>query len=106
EAFLPHCDVYITDWTDARLVPLAVGTFDLDDYIDYLRAMLDHLGPGVHTLGICQPSVPLLAAVGRPSPGSPFRRWISLKKTTPMKSTPTYRGWMRKTSRSRWPTAY
>ena len=35
EAFLPHCDVYITDWTDARLVPLAVGTFDLDDYIDY-----------------------------------------------------------------------
>ena len=63
EAFLPYCDVYITDWTDARIVPLAVGTFDLDDYIDYLRAMLDHLGPGVHTLGICQPSVPLLAAV-------------------------------------------
>ena len=49
EAFLPHCDVYITDWTDARMVPLALGTFDLDDYIDYLRAMLDHLGPGVHT---------------------------------------------------------
>ncbi len=63
EAFLPHCDVYITDWVDARMVPLAVGTFDLDDYIDYLRAMLDHLGPGVHTLGVCQPSVPLLAAV-------------------------------------------
>ena len=42
EAFLPHCDVYITDWTDARLVPLAVGTFDLDDYIDYLRAMLEN----------------------------------------------------------------
>ena len=63
EAFLPHCDVYITDWADARMVPLAVGTFDLDDYIDYLRAMLDHLGPGVHTLGVCQPSVPLLAAV-------------------------------------------
>jgi poly(3-hydroxybutyrate) depolymerase len=63
EAFLPHCDVYITDWADARMVPLAVGTFDLDDYIDYLRLMLDHLGPGVHTLGVCQPSVPLLAAV-------------------------------------------
>ena len=63
EAFLPHYDVYITDWTDARMVPLALGTFDLDDYIDYLRAMLDHLGPGVHTLGVCQPSVPLLAAV-------------------------------------------
>ena len=63
EAFLPYCDVYITDWADARMVPLAVGTFDLDDYIDYLRAMLDHLGPGAHTLGVCQPSVPLLAAV-------------------------------------------
>ena len=36
EAFLPHFDVYITDWADARMVPLAVGAFDLDDYIDYL----------------------------------------------------------------------
>ena len=45
------------------MVSLAVGTFDLDDYIDYLRAMLDHLGPGVHTLGVCQPSVPLVMTV-------------------------------------------
>jgi poly(3-hydroxybutyrate) depolymerase len=63
EAFLPHCDIYITDWADARMVPLALGTFDLDDYIDYLKEMLHHLGPGVHTLGVCQPSVPLIAAV-------------------------------------------
>ena len=42
--------------------PLAVGSFDLDDYIDYLREMLAYLGPGVHTIGVCQPSVPLLAA--------------------------------------------
>jgi poly(3-hydroxybutyrate) depolymerase len=63
EAFLPHFDVYITDWVDARVVPLAAGPFDLDDYIDYLREMLDFLGPGVHTLGVCQPAVPLLAAV-------------------------------------------
>ena len=62
EAFLPHFDVYITDWVDARMVPLALGTFDLDDYIDYLREILVHLGPGVHTIGVCQPSVPLLAA--------------------------------------------
>jgi poly(3-hydroxybutyrate) depolymerase len=62
EAFLPHFDVYITDWADARMVPLAIGSFDLDDYIDYLREMLAHLGPGVHTIGVCQPSVPLLAA--------------------------------------------
>src|SRR5260370_41836692 len=62
EAFLPHFDVYITDWADARMVPLAVGAFDLDDYIDYLRDMLGHLGPGVHTMGVCQPAPPLLAA--------------------------------------------
>jgi poly(3-hydroxybutyrate) depolymerase len=62
EAFLPHFDVAITDWADARMVPLAVGSFDLDDYIDYLREMLAHLGPGVHAIGVCQPSVPLLAA--------------------------------------------
>ena len=63
EAFLPFFDVYIADWADARMAPLAVGSFDLDDYIDYLREMLVHLGPGVHTLGVCQPSVPLVAAV-------------------------------------------
>ncbi len=63
EAFLPHFDVSITDWADARMVPLAAGGFDLDDYIDYLREMLEHLGPGVHTLGVCQPAVPLLASV-------------------------------------------
>jgi poly(3-hydroxybutyrate) depolymerase len=62
EAFLPHFDVVITDWADARMVPLALGAFDLDDYIDYLREMLAHLGPGVHAIGVCQPSVPLLAA--------------------------------------------
>ena len=63
EAFLPTHRVYVTDWTDARMAPLALGGFDLDDYVDYLRAMLEHLGPGVHTLGVCQPAVPLIAAV-------------------------------------------
>ena len=63
EAFLPHFDVYITDWADARMVPMAVGPFDLDDYVDYLIDILQHLGPGVHTLGVCQPAVPLIIAV-------------------------------------------
>ena len=65
-AFLPHYDVYITDWTNARLVPKAVAYFDLDDYIDYLVEMCAALkadGSIVHTLGVCQPSVPLIAAV-------------------------------------------
>ncbi len=63
EAFLPTHRVYVTDWTDARMAPMALGRFDLDDYIDYLKEMLEHLGPGVHTLGVCQPAVPLIAAV-------------------------------------------
>jgi poly(3-hydroxybutyrate) depolymerase len=63
EAFLPTHDVYITDWVDARMVPVAVGPFDLDDYIDYLFEMLRVVGPGAHTIGVCQPAVPLIAAV-------------------------------------------
>jgi len=62
EAFLPTHRVYITDWADARMVPLGMGPFTLDDYVDYLREILQALGPGVHTIGVCQPSVPLLAA--------------------------------------------
>jgi poly(3-hydroxybutyrate) depolymerase len=63
EAFLPTHEVYITDWSNARMIPLAVGAFDLDDYIDYLRDIFAALGSGVHTIGVCQPSVPLIAAV-------------------------------------------
>ena len=60
---LPSCDVYITDWVDARQVPLSAGNFDLDDYIDYVLEMLRVLGPGTHVMAVCQPSVPVLAAV-------------------------------------------
>src|SRR5690606_14151291 len=63
ETFLPHADVYITDWTDARMVPAALGRFDLDDYVDYVIDMLHWLGPDTHVIGVCQPSVPVLAAV-------------------------------------------
>ena len=55
-------EVYITDWADARLVPVDAGSFDLDDYIDYIIGFLEHLGPGTHMLAVCQPSVPALAA--------------------------------------------
>ena len=63
EAFLPNHDVFITDWVDARMVPLTEGAFDLDDYIDYLISMLHTLGGDVHVIAVCQPSVPVLAAV-------------------------------------------
>ncbi|QSP94792.1 polyhydroxyalkanoate depolymerase [Marinobacter salinisoli] len=62
EAMLPAHDVYITDWRDACRVPLSVGDFGLDDYIDYVIDFLDHLGPDTHVLAVCQPVVPVLAA--------------------------------------------
>lgn len=62
EAFLPNHDVYITDWTDARMVPVSEGGFDLDDYIDYIVSILHFLGGGTHVVAVCQPSVPVLAA--------------------------------------------
>jgi poly(3-hydroxybutyrate) depolymerase len=65
EAFLPNHDVYITEWQDARMVPLAEGPFDLDDYIDYVISILHVLGGDVHIVAVCQPSVPVLAAVAR-----------------------------------------
>jgi poly(3-hydroxybutyrate) depolymerase len=58
---LPHHDVFVTDWADARMVPLAEGSFDLDDYIDYLISIMHYLGPGSHIMAVCQPSVPVLA---------------------------------------------
>ncbi len=63
EAFLPSHEVYITDWADARTVPLSEGGFDLDDYIDYMIEMFELLGPDVHVMAVCQPSVPVAAAV-------------------------------------------
>ncbi len=63
EAFLPNHDVYVTEWVDARMVPLSTGRFDLDDYIDYLISILHALGGETHVVAVCQPSVPVLAAV-------------------------------------------
>jgi len=61
-ALLPGHDVYITDWHDAKTIPVAEGKFDLDDYIDQLISYLKALGPGTHVIAVCQPSVPVLAA--------------------------------------------
>jgi len=63
EALLPHFDVHITDWIDARVVPLSLGQFDLEDYIDYVVEMIRFLGPSTSVMAVCQPSVPVLAAV-------------------------------------------
>ena len=64
EAFLPTHEVYITDWSDARMVPLTEGRFDLDDYVDYVIEMLHvRLAAICTSIAVCQPSVPVVAAV-------------------------------------------
>jgi poly(3-hydroxybutyrate) depolymerase len=67
ERMLPSHDVYITDWKDARDVPLTGGGFDLESYMDYIIEWLEYIGPdaggrGAHMLAVCQPSVPAYAA--------------------------------------------
>jgi len=60
---LPTHDLYVTDWTNARTVPLSKGPFHLDDYVDYVIEFLDLIGPGSHVISVCQPTVPVLGAV-------------------------------------------
>jgi poly(3-hydroxybutyrate) depolymerase len=62
--FLPDHDVYITDWADAKQVPVGEGRFGLEEYTAYLIEFLRHLGPGTNVVGICQAAVPALMAAG------------------------------------------
>jgi poly(3-hydroxybutyrate) depolymerase len=62
-ALLPEHDVYITDWADAKMVPVAEGPFHLDDYIDYVREFIRHIGADLHVISVCQPTVPVLVAI-------------------------------------------
>jgi poly(3-hydroxybutyrate) depolymerase len=63
EAMLPDHEVYITDWRDARNVPAFEGSFDFDDYVDYVIRFIEHIGPNTHVMAVCQPCVPVLAAI-------------------------------------------
>ena len=66
ERMAESCETYITDWADARMVPVSEGDFDLDDYIDYIIEFLEHIGSEdgrrPHVMAVCQPSVPAFAA--------------------------------------------
>jgi poly(3-hydroxybutyrate) depolymerase len=63
KALLPEHDVWVTDWVDARMVPLAAGPFHLADYIDYVCEWIRLLSPELHVISVCQPTVPVLAAI-------------------------------------------
>jgi len=60
---LPEHDVWVTDWVDARMVPLAAGPFHLADYVDYVREFIGLLSPEVNVISVCQPTVPVLCAI-------------------------------------------
>ncbi|MGF1542926.1 MAG: polyhydroxyalkanoate depolymerase [Parvularculaceae bacterium] len=62
EAMLPEHDVYVTDWTNARMAPLVAGRFDVNTFVDYLIEFLAVIGPGAHAIGVCQPGPALLMA--------------------------------------------
>lgn len=65
EVLLRDHDVYVTDWKNARDIPLAAGAFGFDDYVDHVVHFLEEIGPPVHMVAVCQPCVPALAAVAR-----------------------------------------
>lgn len=73
-SMLTEHKVYITDWTDARMVPVDAGPFHLDDYVAYMQEFIRHVGPEAHVISVCQPTVPVLAAIsllasnGEPTP--------------------------------------
>jgi len=61
-ALLSEHDIYITDWRNAREIPINAGSFDLDDYIDYIIEFIQHLGHDVHVIAVCQPGPAVIAA--------------------------------------------
>ena len=63
KTLLPEHDVYITDWTDARMVSMDHGAFHLHDYVYYVQDFIRHLGPNLNVISVCQPTVPVLAAI-------------------------------------------
>ena len=71
--------VFITDWTDARMVPLDAGAFHLDDYVSYVQEFIRHIGPDVNVISVCQPTVPVLAAISlMASAGEPTPRTMTM----------------------------
>ena len=76
---LPDHDVWVTDWIDAREVPIAAGRFHFDDYVRYVREFIAHVGPESHAVSVCQPTVPVLAAVSlMAAAGEPIPRSLTM----------------------------
>ena len=63
KTMLADHDVYITDWKNARDIPLSAGRFGIEDYVTHLIRFFEHIGPGAHVVAVCQPCAALLATV-------------------------------------------
>ena len=63
KTLLADHEVWVTDWVDAKEIPISVGPFHFDDYVAYVREFIAHVGPDTHAISVCQPTVPVLAAV-------------------------------------------
>jgi poly(3-hydroxybutyrate) depolymerase len=78
-SLLTEHKVYVTDWTDARMVPAEEGPFHLDTYIDYVQEFIRHMGPDANVISVCQPTVPVLAAISlMASNGEPTPRTMTM----------------------------
>ncbi|MGE5097941.1 MAG: polyhydroxyalkanoate depolymerase, partial [Betaproteobacteria bacterium] len=76
---LPDHDVFITDWIDAKEIPIAIGPFHFDDYVAYVRDFVSFMGPEAHAISVCQPTVPVLAAVSlMAANGEPIPRTLTM----------------------------
>ena len=76
---LPDHDVWVTDWIDAKEIPITVGPFHFDDYVAYVREFIAFLGPESHAISVCQPTVPVLAGVSlMAAAGEPIPRTLTM----------------------------
>jgi len=79
KTLLADHDVWITDWIDAKEVPITVGTFHFDDYVGYVQEFLRFMGRDSHAISVCQPTVPVLAAVSlMAAKGEPIPRTLTM----------------------------
>ena len=79
KSMLQDHKVYITDWLDARMVPAEIGPFHLDDYVAYVQEFIRHIGAEANVISVCQPTVPVLAAVSLlASAGEPTPRTLTM----------------------------
>jgi len=78
QSLLPDCEVWITDWHNARDIPVSEGRFDIEDYTLYLADFMRHLGPDTHVIAVCQPVPLALAATAHLAAEDPAAQPLTL----------------------------